>query len=362
MKTPALTGGLSVFVALVASCGGPEGPTPVVAVAPIETAQGTPGVDPGGLALEPAPRPGSARRFLRLSTREPGSAPVRVSVDVPAAWGMRVREAGGRALRPCHVSPSSPGELFLLARPRCDSGACNDHEKLAEDLEDAGLALQMQVDSSASETLAPGMQITRLTGGTTALFTSFRLVRVDPQSQVPVACEAFLYGDEVALQPAYESACRTLRISPEDWQEGPEEIAAAPSGDVRAPVDDSIAQSAIGYISALASRDPRSAALFLLTSSECIASGGDTGTCETGMSDRKSALSRNLDSVISTFLPGVADVRYPKNLPGLAIATVKRKGDPCGPGYEVTLARGQGRYAIVSPQPTPDPKLAATTR
>ena len=26
------------------------------------------------------------------------------------------------------------------------------------------------------------------------------------------------------------------------------------------------------------------------------------------------------------------------------------------------LARGQGRYAIVSPQPTPDPKLAATTR
>ncbi len=350
------------LLAITASCT-PPGPPLVVAVAPVEASAPVRTVNPAALALEPAPRPGSARRFIRLSTREPGSAPVRVSLDVPAAWGMRVRDAGGRALRPCQVSPSSPSELFLLARPKCLSAPCNDHEKLIDDLESALIALTEQVQTSASETLAPDVHITRLTGDAgSAKFTAFRLVKVDAQSSVPVSCEAFLFSDERAYQAEYEAACRTLRTSPEDWQEGPEDLAAAPDGEARSPVDDSIAQSAVGYLSALSSRDARTAALFLLTSDECAASGGDPVTCEAGQIERRNGVIRGVEAVPTSFLPGAADVRYPSALPGLAIATVKRRGDPCGPGYEVTLARGQKRYAIVSPEPTPDPRLAPPSR
>lgn len=288
---------------------------------------------------------------------------MRVSLDVPAAWGMRAREAGGRALRPCQVSPSSPSELFLLPRPRCTSSPCNDHERLIDDLESAGLALSQQLTSSASQSLGAGANITRLAGTTeNGMFSAFRLVRTDPQTSVPVACEAFLFADERSFEPAYEAACMTLRISPEDWEEGPEEIAAAPDGEPRSEVQEMIARSAVGYLTSLASRDARTANLFLRTSSECVAAGGERATCEEGMNERASALRRSLDTFPTAFVAGAVDVRSPASLPGLVIATVKRHGDPCGPGYELTLAPGQGRYTVVSPEPTPDPRLEPPSR
>src|SRR5262245_30224222 len=75
---------------------------------------------------DPTPRLGAARRFLRLASAEAGGAPVHVAMEVPAAWGIRAR-AGELALRPCQVSPSSPGELFVAAR-RCSGAACAEHE------------------------------------------------------------------------------------------------------------------------------------------------------------------------------------------------------------------------------------------
>ena len=54
---------------------------------------------------------------------------------------------------------------------------------------------------------------------------------------------------------------------------------------------------------------------------------------------------------------GFVDVRFPSAMSGLAVATVKRRGDPCGPGYQVTLTRAQSRFAVVSPDPMPDVRL-----
>ena len=66
-----------------------------------------------------------------------------------------------------------------------------------------------------------------------------------------------------------------------------------------------------------------------------------------------------LDRIPLGFPAGSVDVRFPPALGGLAIATVKRRGDPCGPGYEVTLTKAQSRFAVVSPDPMPDARLLA---
>ncbi len=350
-------------VAALASCGATPAPPPPIDVAPIAPNVGVARVDPALLALEPAPRPGTARRYLRLPREDAAAVPVRVAMDVPAAWGFRAREAGGRALRPCQVSPSSPSELFVTARPACDSSTCAEHEKLPADLERAGLLAQGDITSKASETLGPLVHVTRLAGGDgLRRFAAFRTVHVDPQSLVPVACEAFLFADEVAWQQAYEEACSTLRIAPADWQEGPDDLAPAPDGKARSATEESIAQSAVGYLSALSDRDTRTAGLFLLTAPECLASGGAADTCENGFDERRAELVKSLASVPTTFLPGTADVRYPASLQGLVIATVKRRGDPCGPGYDLTLVRGERRYAVISPEPAADPRLGVSSR
>ncbi len=350
-------------VALAACSGAPGTGTATIEVAPVGSPGGMVRVDPSALVLEPAPRPGSARRFLRLLQADSPALPVRVAIDVPAAWGYRVRDAGGRALRPCQVSPSSPSELFVTARPACEEAACAEHEKLAGDLERAHLLAPGEVAASTSETLRPLVHVTRLTGGVgLRRFSAFRVVHVDAQSLVPVACEAFLFADEIAWQPVYEQACRTIQIAPADWQEGPEDLAPAPDGMARSPNEESIAQSAVGYLSALSARDARTAGLFLLTSQECVASGGAPDTCENGADERRAELGRGLSSVPTTFVPGTADVRYPSSLGGLVIATVKRRGDPCGPGFDVTLARGEKRYGVISPEPSPDPRLGLSPR
>lgn len=355
---------LAVASALVVACGGAPGTGPAtIDVAPVGPAGGMVRVDPEALALEPAPRPGSARRFLRLVQADSPALTARVAIDVPAAWGYRVRDAGGRALRPCQVSPSSPSELFVTARPACEEAACAEHEKLAGDLSRAGLLVPGEVASSTSEALRPLVHVTRLTGGVgLRRFSAFRVVHVDAQSLVPVACEAFLFADEIAWQAVYEQACSTIHIAPADWQEGPEDLAPAPDGKARSTTEESIAQSAVGYLSALSARDARTADLFLLTAQECVASGGAPDICENGADERRAELGRGLSSVPTTFVPGTADVRYPSSLGGLVIATVKRRGDPCGPGYDVTLARGEKRYGVISPEPAPDPRLPVSSR
>lgn len=343
---------------LLAGCGAPAAPAPVV-VAEVR--------DPGALArpgepaaepvADPTPRPGTARRFLRLASAGEGGEPVRVAMDVPAAWGIRARAPGERALRPCQVSPSSPSELFVTVR-RCDSAACPEHEELAADLLGEQIVLEGEIESRSSEPRGPDAAVARLSGHRGShVFSAFRFVRIGGAGRVPVACEAFLFEDEVQWLAAYEAACASIQIEPADFREGPEEIAPAPDGEPRSPGAEAIALAALGYVSALGARDEKAAAGFLLTAPECVAAGGALEECQIGAAERQAELPLGFRRIPPDVPWGTADVRFPGALPGLVIATVKRRGDPCGPGYDVTLARAEERYAVVSADPLPDPRL-----
>lgn len=349
-----------VATCVLAGCGASPAAAPPVLVVPVadSTTHGaTAGAAPEP-AVDPPPRTGMARRFLRLPAGNASAAPVPVAMDVPAAWGIRVRDAGGRALRPCEVSPSSPSELFVQARPACDSTGCADHEKIEGDLVRAKLITPASVETRGTESRGAA-KIARLSGHIGARsFSAFRSVQVDAQSLVPVACEAFLFEDEVRWMPAYEAACASLRIGPADFQAGAEEIAAAPDGRARSPVEEAAAQAAIGYVTALGARDTKAATQHLLTAAECVASGGASDGCESGAAERAADLRFGFERIPPDMPVGAADVRFPAALPGLAIATVKRRGDPCGPGYEVTLAPGDHRFAVAAAEPIPDPHLA----
>jgi len=307
---------------------------------------------------DPAPRPGSARRYLRLPLSGAPGAPLRVALDIPSSWGIRVRSAGGRALRPCQVSPSSPSELFVQTRPACDTASCPEHEKLAADLITAQLITPSDIESQQSEPHGTAADVTRLKGHLGGHpFVAFRLVVLDRPSLLPVACESFLFDDEVRWHPAYEAACATLRVAPEDWRDGPDELAPAPDGEPRTPLEEAATQTAQGYVQALGLRDAKNAAALLLTPTECVAAGGPEDDCADGAADRRNQLALGLDRIPLGFPAGSVDVRFPLALGGLAIATVKRRGDPCGPGYEVTLTKAQSRFAVVSPDPMPDARL-----
>jgi hypothetical protein len=306
-------------------------------------------------AADPAPRPGGARRFLRLAAAGEGGAAVRVAMEVPAAWGIRTRAPGERALRPCEVSPSSPSELFVATR-RCSAAPCAEHEELAADLVSEQIVFEAEIESRASEPRGPDAAVTRLSGHRgSRVFSAFRFVRTG--GDVPVACEAFLFEDEVRWLAAYEAACATLQIEPGDFVDGPEEIAPALDGKPRAAAVEAVAESALGYVSALGARDEKSAAGFLMTAPECVAAGGAPEECVIGATERRAELPFGFRRIPPGLAFGSADVRSPAALPGLVIATVKRRGDPCGPGYDVTLARAQERFAVVSVDPMPDPRL-----
>lgn len=344
---------------LVACSAGPVA-APVEVVAPVGMV--APGSSAGELlsenAVDPAPRPGNARRFLRLPLAGSPGAPLRVAMDVPASWGVRGRDSGGRALRPCPMSPSSPSELFVQTRSACGPAGCVDHELLADDLVRARLISPADIESRGSEPKGPNANITRLSGHLgTHVFSAFRYVVSDRAGLTPVACEAFLFEDETVWLSAYEAACVTLRIAPPDVQEGPEELAPAPDGQPRGAAEEAATQSALGYISALALRDAKVAITFLLTPSECIASGGPAEECESGAEARKAGVTHGMAQIPEGLAVSTADVRSPVALSGLLIATVKKRGDPCGPGYEVTLAKGDHRFAVTSAEPTPDPRL-----
>lgn len=311
-------------------------------------------------APDPDPRPGSARRFLKLPLAAPPGAPLRVGLDVPASWGIRLRNAGGRALRPCQVSPSSPSELMVQVRPACAAATCAEHEKLEADMIAAQLITASDIESRASESRGGLVHVTRLQGHLGGhSFAAFRYVQLDQPRLLPVACESFLFEDEIDWLSAYEAACASLRIAPDDWQESPDELAPAPDGRPRTPVEEAAIQSAQGYVQALGLRDAKSAGALLLTDTECVAVGGPPDDCGDGAADRRNQLRLGLDRIPLGFPAGVVDVRFPAALGGLAIATVKRRGDPCGPGYEVTMTRAQSRFAVVSPDPMPDARLLA---
>ncbi len=348
---------LAAAAVMLAACTVPAAPGSVVVVAardpgpapqPVEAAP-----QPAG---DPAPRPGRARRFLRLPGLEPAAVPVRAAIEVPAGWGIRVREGAGRALRPCQVSPSSPGELFVAARQK--GAPVAEHEQLAADLISAQLVVHGEIEAQGTEPRGPDASLARLSGHRGGhVFYAFRFVRAGVEGRAQAACEAFLFEDEVRWREAYEAACATLRLDPEEWQDGPDELPAAPDGEPRPPADEGVAQAALGYVSALGARDEKAAATFLLTAPECIAAGGAPDQCESGAVERRADIPLIIDRIPFESTFGTADVRAPGALPGLVIATVKRRGDPCGPGWDVTLARAEGRHAVVSADPVPDPRL-----
>lgn len=359
MLTPVKrTSPLLVSAALIFSaCAAPAAPGSVVVVAAWEPGPAPPPVQAAPQsASDPAPRPGRARRFLRLPSPDPAAVPVRASIEVPAAWGIRVRAGAGRALRPCQVSPSSPGELFVAARPKGASAA--EHEQLAADLISAQLVVRGEMETQSTQIRGPDASLALISGHRDGrVFSTFRFVRAAADARVQVACEAFLFDDEVRWLDAYEAACATLGLDPEEWQDGPDELPAAPDGEPRPPVDEGVAQAALGYVSALGARDETAAATFLLTAPECIAAGGAPDPCESGAVERRADIRLIIDRIPFESTFSTADVRAPGALPGLVIATVKRRGDPCGPGWDVTLARAEGRHAVVSADPVPDPLL-----
>lgn len=179
-----------------------------------------------------------------------------------------------------------------------------------------------------------------------------------------MACEAFLFADEVAWQQVYGEACSTIGIAPADSQEGPDDLAPAPDGKARSATEESITQSAVGYLSALSETATRGQrACFLFAAPECLASGGAADTCEDAFegAPRRAVPqprvgaddvpARGRGRAVSGLPPGPRDD-----------ATVKRRGNPCGPGCDLTLVRGEKRYAIISPEPAAKKKKRSAGR
>jgi hypothetical protein len=350
----------AVSALAVAACSAPPVPAAAVVVAPVGApVAATATFEAPAVAVpDPDPRPGTARRFLRLRLVNAPGPPLRIAMYLPASWGIRARGAGGRAVRPCQMSPSSPSELIVNTRPACATATCAEHEKLADDLIAAQMIVAENIESRASESHGPSSSLSRLKGSLDAhAFVAFRWVKLDLPSLVPVSCEAFLFEEEVSWLSAYEAACSSVRIAPDDWQDGPDEIAPAPDGEPRTAIEAAVQQSALGYVWALGTRDARAASSLLWTDAECMASGGSPDDCADGAAERRSQLPLALDRIPLGFPGGTVDVRFPSAMSGLAVATVKRRGDPCGPGYEITLTKAQSRYAVVSPDPMPDVRL-----
>lgn len=357
----ALAVGLGSPSVLLSCAPPPAPPATMVVVRPSDSLLQPQPVSESVAAVDPPPRFGKARRYLELGSADPASLPVRAALELPASWGIRQSGDRGRAIRPCQVSPSSPSEL-LLGTQKPGGGAAED-ERLAKDLVDAQLVFSSEIEKRSAEAEGQDAVIARAEGQRGGRpFYAFRFVRASAAHKVEVACEAFLFEDERRWRHAYETACRTLEVEPADYQTGPAEVAAAPDGEPRSPAAEAAAAIALGYVNALGAREEKTAEGFLMTSGECFAAGGDPDECDAGANERRADIPLIIDRIPRAQTFGAADVYAPAALPGLIIATVKRRGDPCGPGWDVTLARGEKRYAVVSADPVPDPRLVHLAR
>ncbi|MBK8257998.1 MAG: hypothetical protein IPK82_35700 [Polyangiaceae bacterium] len=346
--------GFGLFVPILMGCAGspPDAGTVVIPVTAAKVPEPTLSPDPGG--VDPPSRSGTATRVIDMAPIGP-SAHVYLSLDVPASWAVR-STANFKSLRPCQLSPSSPSELFIGLR-LCTTPSCAEHEKLGVDLGTEALIDSTAIEHTESLRVGSG-QITRLTGHRgNHTFSAFRFV-VPVSDSTVASCEAFLFGDDRAFQTAYESACFSVQILPDASRTGTSDLPAAPdSVPPPAPLANA-AQTAADYATALWQRDETKARAYLLTSVDCVHQGGAADTCSYGEAERTAALTEALTSFPSDFIPGSADARYALDLPGVLVATVKRRGDPCGPGYEIILTQTASGYAVLSPDPTPDPRLA----
>lgn len=347
--------GLCLFVSIIVGCAGspPEAGTVVIPVTLAKVSE--PAVLPDTTAVDPPARSGIATRVIEVAPLVSGGAHVYISLDVPASWAVR-STANSKSLRPCQLSPSSPSELFIGLRS-CTAPSCAENEKLGNDLRAEELIDSAAIEHSESHRVNSG-QITRLTGHRgNHTFSAFRYV-VPVSDGAVASCEAFLFGDDRAFQTAYESACFSVQILPDAARAGTSDLPAAPDS-APSPVPlANAAQTAADYVTALWQRDETKARAYLLTSVDCVHQGGAADTCSYGEAERTAALTDAATSFPTDFIPGSADARYALDLPGVLIATVKRRGDPCGPGYEITLTQTAAGYAVLSPDPIPDPRLA----